>query len=286
MEDYQRVEKALEFLEDRFQEQPTLDEVARAVHVSPYHFQRLFKRWAGVSPKRFLQFLTLEHAKRMLEESASVLETSLESGLSGPGRLHDLFVSVDAVTPGEYKSGGAGLEIDYGWLESPFGRCLLGVTDRGVCHLSFPGAEDRKEHFASLRRRWKRAALKENADRVEPWLERVFSRPGEGPPVPVLLKGTNFQLKVWKALLEVPPGRLVCYQDIARQVCASSATRAVANAVGANPVAYLIPCHRVIRKMGGLGGYRWGLARKRAMIGWESARQDVEAGNRLAEVGV
>jgi AraC family transcriptional regulator of adaptative response/methylated-DNA-[protein]-cysteine methyltransferase len=276
---FDRVGRALTYLEENRTEQPGLDEVARHVDMSPYHFQRLFSRWVGISPKRFLQFLTVEHARRCLEQSRTVLDATYDAGLSSPGRLHDLFVNVDAVTPGEYKAGGAGLTIRYGVHDSPFGACLIGSTDRGVCWLSFHEGDRADEGISSLRDGWPNATIIHDPDKTQALSDRVFSKTdgAESKPVPVLLSGTNFQLKVWEALIRIPPGMLVSYGDLARWMGSPTATRAVASAVAANQIAYLIPCHRVIRSMGAFGEYRWGAVRKRALIGWEMAHQSLEA---------
>jgi len=270
--DFSRVAAAIRYLEARADHQPGLEELAGAAGLSPSHFQRLFKRWAGVSPKRFLQYLTVEHAKDLLRDSNSVLDTSFEVGLSGPGRLHDLFVAVEAVTPGEYKAMGAGLEIAWGLHDTLFGRCLLATTPRGICHLSFPAAGS-AEGFERLRRDWGLARLVEDAAATRPAVETFLLAEPESParPLGLVIKGTNFQLKVWNALLQIPRGRAVSYGDIAAHIGTPNAHRAVGTAVGANPIAWLIPCHRVLRKGGQLGGYRWGTTRKRAMIGWEAA---------------
>ncbi len=268
--DFGRVAAAIRFLEAHANDQPGLEALARAAGLSPGHFQRLFKRWAGVSPKRFLQYLTAEHAKDLLRDSNSVLDTSFEVGLSGPGRLHDLFVSVEAVTPGEYKAMGDGLEIRWGLHDTPFGRCLLATTPRGICHLSFPAGD--KEALERLRRDWGRARLVEEAVATREVIETVLMAAPQSPdrPLSLLLKGTNFQIKIWNALLRIPHGRAVSYGDLGAYVGAPRAHRAVGSAVGANPIAWLIPCHRVLRKDGRIGGYRWGTTRKRAMIGLEA----------------
>lgn len=273
--DYARVAEAIRFLDAHYQHQPSLDDLARHLSLSPHHLQRLFARWAGISPKRFVQYLTVEHAKRLLAESHNVLETSLESGLSGPGRLHDLFVTVEAVTPGEFKSGGLGLEIAYGLHDTPFGRCLLAVTERGICALSF--VDDGPDTaIAELRTRWPAAQIVEDPARTAPIHALIFGeKPGsEARPVHLLLKGTNFQLKVWEALLRVPPGQVTTYEEVARSLEAPNAARAVGAAVGANAIGFLIPCHRVIRKSGIVEGYRWGSTRKKAILGWESAHAE------------
>ena len=271
-EDYRRIEKAILFLDERFPAQPSLEEVAASVDLSSYHFQRLFKRWAGISPKRFLQFLTLDYAKRALQESASVLDATYATGLSSPSRLHDLFVAAEAVTPGEFKKKGAGLRIQYGFHPTPFGECLLARTGRGICALFFVLHGDRQETLEDLRRRWPAAELVEDHEATGPLLKQVFSGNGGKKKVPLDLQGTNFQLKVWQALLEIPLGAVVPYEKIAECVGKPGATRAVGTAVGQNPIAFLIPCHRVIRKVGAIGGYHGGATRKRAMLAWEAAR--------------
>ncbi|RJP82722.1 MAG: methylated-DNA--[protein]-cysteine S-methyltransferase [Candidatus Zixiibacteriota bacterium] len=274
-DDYQRIEAALRFLEGRFRDQPRLEDLAEHLHLSVFHTQRLFQQWAGISPKRFLQFLTVEYAKQLLAESRSVLDATYEAGLSGPGRLHDLFVTAEAMTPGEYKARGEALEIRYGFGDGPFGECLIAATSRGVCHLAFSG-EDREAALASLQGRWPGAQFREDGESAEDYRRRIFpegSRDGLAP-VPVLLKGTNFQIQVWRALLRIPAGRAQAYEDVAAAVGKPGAVRAVGQAVAANPVAYLIPCHRVIRKLGVVGDYRWGATRKRAMLGWEAARRN------------
>lgn len=279
-EDYQRIEAALQYLDAHYREQPALSDVAASVGLSEYHFQRLFSRWVGISPKRFLQFVTKEYAKTLLDASTPVLEAAYQAGLSGPGRLHDLFVACEAVTPGEYKLHGEGLTVRYGFHPSPFGECLLALTERGVCGLSFTVHGNRGELLDDLRRRWRRARLVDDPETTARWVERIFplggaqdggADPGE---VRLLLNGTNFQIKVWEALLRIPPGEVVTYGDIARSIGAPGSSRAVGQAIGANPIAYIVPCHRVIRKLGVLGGYRWGTARKRAILGWEMAGRE------------
>jgi len=275
LSDGARVERAIHYLEDHAQDQPELGDVAAAVGLSEYHFQRMFKRWAGVSPKRFLQFLTAEHAREVLGASRSVLDAALETGLSGPGRLHDLTVHVHAMSPGEVRRRGAGLTIRYGVHTSPFGECLLGVTGRGICALGFVTDGDQEATLADLRARWPRAAWTRDDAGTAELVGRVFYHPGGRGDAALALhvQGTNFQIRVWEALLRVPEGALVTYGDLARAVGDPRASRAVGSAVGANPISYLIPCHRVIRGTGVVGNYRWGAARKKALIGWESARQ-------------
>lgn len=280
--DYQTVEKAIIFLENHVEEQPNLKDVAESVHLSEYHFQRLFTRWVGISPKRFLQYLTKERAKEMLEESGSVLEAAYAAGLSSPGRLHDLFVNCEAVTPGDYKSQGEDLEIAYGFHASPFGECLLALTDRGICDLIFVSEGNQEEALKALKRRWARAALQEDPERTGPVALQVFDRltGGEAKPLSLHLRGTNFQIKVWEALLNIPSGTVVSYEDIAVSIGMPSAARVVSNAVARNPIPVIIPCHRVIRKAGAYGGYRWGTARKKALLGWEAAYSRKDTGMR------
>ena len=249
-EDFKRIEKAIHFLEENVAEQPELAEVAKAVHMSEYHFQRMFSRWVGISPKRFLQFLTREHARKMLQQSSNVLETALDSGLTGPSRLYDLFVNCDAATPGEISSGGKGLQIDYGFHPSPFGECLIALSERGITDLQFvAGTKVRQQLLNELHARWHGADICENAMITNNAVKAVFSNAGEvnEKALHVLFSGTNFQMKVWEALLRVPPGALVSYQDIAASLDKPKAVRAVASAIANNPIAYLVPCHRVIR---------------------------------------
>jgi AraC family transcriptional regulator of adaptative response/methylated-DNA-[protein]-cysteine methyltransferase len=273
--DYQRIEMAISYLEANAAGQPSLDDVAGHVGLSAFHFQRLFKRWAGVSPKRFLQYLTVESAKQLLRDSTSVLDTSYEVGLSGPGRLHDLFVSVDAVTPGEFKLEGRELELRYAYHETPFGDCLVAETPRGICHLGFVSEENRPLALADLQEHWRQARLIADPQAGQIVMQQVFppgkkTRPDQ---VRILLKGTNFQLKVWEALLKIPEGTAVSYGDLAARIGRPGAYRAVGTAAGHNPVAYLIPCHRVLRSSGEVGGYRWGTARKKAMLGYEALQR-------------
>ncbi len=271
--DYERVARAIDYLRDRAEQQPQLEEVADHVGLSTFHFQRLFTQWAGVSPKRFLQFLTVEHAKSLLHADNSVMETTYATGLSSPSRLHDLFVATEAVTPGEYKSGGVGIEIRYGFAATPFGRCLVATTARGVAALAF--ATDEGEATGALESTWFGAALERDDGAARRLIDEVFaSTPSREQPLRLLLRGTNFQIQVWRALLEIPFGRLSTYGAIAKTVCSGAAARAVGNAVGANPLAYLIPCHRVILAGGEVGGYRWGPNRKIHILGWEQARLD------------
>jgi AraC family transcriptional regulator of adaptative response/methylated-DNA-[protein]-cysteine methyltransferase len=274
--DYRRVEQAIRFLEDNARRQPGLTEVAAQVGLSEYHFQRLFTRWAGISPKRFLQFLTKENAKALLSRT-SVLSAAYESGLSGPGRLHDLLVQCEAVKPGEYRTKGAGVDITYGFHPTPFGECLLALTGRGICYLAFVDSAHQST-LDQLRLDWANASLREDPSRTRPVVEQIFApRPGVSQPpreprgIALHLRGTNFQIKVWEALLRLPPGAAISYEALAEQAGSVKGARAVGNALARNPVAYLIPCHRVLQKTGGFGNYRYGPARKQAILGWEMA---------------
>ena len=270
-EDYLRIEQAIQYLEKHANTQPELSEIANAVGLSEFHFQRVFSRWAGISPKRFLQFLTKEGAKVLLAQSENLLVTTYGVGLSSLGRLHDLFVTTEAVTPGQYKSGGAGLTIRYGLHDTPFGKALIGVTERGICHLGFVGNSE-GDAIDALVKSWQQARMVEDYQATAPLVEPIFdlSRRGD-TPLRLHLRGTNFQLKVWEALLRIPPGALTSYEDLAEQAGRPGASRAVGTSLGRNPIAVLIPCHRVIRKLGEFGNYRYGSIRKKALIGWEAA---------------
>ena len=272
-DDYRRIEKAIGFIEANVNARPTLDQIAAHVNLSRFHFDRLFKRWAGISPMQFLQYLTLDYTKRKLSESNSVLDAALAAGLSGPGRLHDLFVTFEAMTPGEYKRMGAGLKISYAFCPSPFGDCLIAITKRGICHLGFVDGDNRTDAVMQLQQAWPGAILVENQSAVKPIAQRIFNIPStnRSRPFHLHLKGTNFQVNVWRALLAIPAGQVVAYQDIAACLGRPRAFRAVANAIAINPVGYLIPCHRVIAKSGLNHRYRWGTLRKKAMVGWEAA---------------
>ena len=269
--DYNRIAKAIGFLRDNFRNQPALDDIAAHVGVSPFHFQRMFTEWAGVSPKKFGQYLSLEYAKSMLRtDGASVLDTALETGLSGTGRLHDLFVGIEAMTPGEYKNGGAGLVMDYGFVQSPFGEMLAASTAKGICHMAF--VQDRASGIAALAAQFPAARLRAKTTVQHLAVQEVFGKKRDDlPSVKLHLRGTDFQLKVWEALLHIPQGHLATYGDLAQRIGKPTASRAVGTAIGANPVAYLIPCHRVIQGSGHIGGYMWGPDRKAAIIGWEAA---------------
>jgi len=275
MSDYDRVASAIEYIQENIRRQPELKEVAEHVHLSPYHFQRLFSRWAGVSPKRFLQALTVEHAKQLLDESLPLLEISDQLGLSSSSRLHDHFVNLEGVTPGEYKEQGADLEIVYGVAETPFGFAFVANSKRGVCRLAFLGNEDPSDEVRRLEAIWSKASLVENPDAIRKISDAVFSNTRKPDrPLSLLVSGTNFQINVWRALLNVPSGSVISYAQLASGIGRPGSARAVGNAVGANPVAFLIPCHRVIHASGKLDGYRWGSTRKRAMIAWESVNRE------------
>jgi AraC family transcriptional regulator of adaptative response/methylated-DNA-[protein]-cysteine methyltransferase len=271
------VEQAIRYLQANFQSQPSLEEAAASVHLSKYHFQRLFKHWAGISPTQFVHYLSLEYAKQQLAASRSVLDASLDTGLSGPGRLHDLFVTIEGVTPGEYKRGGDGLHIDYGIHDSPFGPCLLATTARGICGLHFVNNDDIDEVLQKLAADWPRATRVENPSQTGHLAARLFdSAPlSAGRPFHLLLRGTNFQINVWRALLKIPSGRRVSYADLAAYLGKPTASRAIGSAIARNPVAYLIPCHRVIRRTGDTHAYRWGNTRKQAMLAWEAAAESL-----------
>ena len=259
---------AIRMIEADAAAQPSLDELARRMGLSPARFQKLFSRWVGISPKRYLQWLTLDHARTLLRQRRTVLDAALESGLSGPGRLHDLFVRWEAMSPGDYARAGAGLTIRWTFCDSPFGEALAMATERGLCGLAFCAACGREAAFADLSARWPAAALVEDAGAVAPLAAAAFAR----KEARLHLIGAPFQIKVWEALLAIPPGHVAAYGDIARAVGRPGAARAVGTAVGRNPVSWLIPCHRAIRASGELGGYRWGLPVKRAMLAWETAR--------------
>lgn len=269
---YARIERAIRYIEDNRLDQPGLEEIAAGVGMSPFHLQRLFTAWAGISPKLFLRYVTLDHAREVLMESRPVLDAALDVGLSGPGRLHDLFVTLEAATPGEFGAGGRGLEIRYGRHDGAFGRFLVAATERGVCRVAFE--RDGEDPVAALAASWPNAHLVEDAAHSWRVAGEALARGGGASPIRLWARGTNFQIKVWEALLRVPPGRLVGYGDIAHSIGRPGAARAVGRAVGANPIAVLIPCHRVIRASGRFETeYRWGSARKRALIAWEAARQ-------------
>ncbi len=268
MTDYQRVAQAIEYIQQHFKAQPSLEEVATAVHLSPFHFQRMFKEWAGISPKKFLQFVSLGHAKKLLLEQTPLFETSLDTGLSGSSRLHDLFVTLEGMTPGEYKNKGKDLPINYSRAGTPFGEVLIASTTKGICHLSF--IENPAEALPLLTALFPGAVFHHTADILQENALNIFRANWQDlPQVKLHLKGTPFQLKVWEALLKIPAGQASTYAAIAQSIDHPKAVRAVGSAVGANPIAYLIPCHRVIRSTGIIGDYHWGTTRKTAMLGWD-----------------
>lgn len=271
--DHGRILQAIRYLEREQPRQPSLADVAAELSMSPGHLQRLFTRWVGVSPKRYLQHLTLGSARRLLEERFTVLDATFECGLSSPGRLHDLFVTWEAMTPGQYGARGAGMSIRYGWFATPFGEALSLGTGRGLCGLAFCEELGRDRAFADMAGRWPKASLVEDPCAVEAWTKAAF----DGGKARLAVSGTPFQIKVWEALLAVPSGRVTTYGEIARHVGSPGAARAVGSAVGRNPVSWLIPCHRALRGGGGLGGYHWGVDTKRSMLAWEAIRSDAAA---------
>ncbi len=275
--DYQRIERAIRFIEENYKNQPSLRQIADYAGLSEYHFQRLFTRWAGTSPQRFVRFLTKEYAKSQLATSANLLETTHEAGLSSTSRLHDLFVTYEAMTPAEFRALGAGVTVRYGVHDTPFGPCFIAVTERGITELRFLNEADTAENFlAQLQSEWPQADWVPDVPATLPYIQQLFFTQGSpAKPLPALLRGTNFQIKVWEALLRIPAGRLVSYDDVARAIGQPTAARAVGTAISSNRLAYLIPCHRVLQKSGGLGGYRWGTARKQAMLGYEAEKLPV-----------
>jgi AraC family transcriptional regulator of adaptative response/methylated-DNA-[protein]-cysteine methyltransferase len=270
--DYNRVAEAISYFKANFKAQPTLDDVAEHVHLSPFHFQRMFKQWAGVTPKQFLQYLSIEHAKEIIkQEDTSVLDTALETGLSGSGRLHDLFIKVEGMTPGEYRNGGAALHINYSFADTPFGKVIVASTDKGICHMAFVD-EGEEKAFAELKNKYTNAAYSQLVDSIQQNALFIFTQDWSRlDEIKLHLKGTDFQIKVWETLLNVPSGGLTTYSTLAKKAGCEGASRAVGTAVGSNPVAFLIPCHRVIKATGDIGQYHWGSTRKNAMIGWEAA---------------
>ena len=267
--DYQRIAKALAYLRAHYREQPDLAEVAGQFGLSESHFQRLFTRWAGISPKRFIQYLTVEHAKAMMAGQSSLLELSADAGLSGPGRLHDLFVNLEGLSPGEYRKQAAGMNISWGQVDTPFGKATLAFTPRGVCHLAF---SDDPDPLQKLVGSWPRVILTEKPNQAQKLAHRIFGHAKAAHPVSAWVVGTNFQLQVWRALLGIPSGSVRNYRQVAEQLGRPSAARAVGTAIAANPIGYLIPCHRVLRGTGDIGEYHWGSERKAAMVAWEAAQ--------------
>lgn len=269
---YTRIAEAIDYIRVNFRDQPSLDKLAEIVHLSPFHFQRLFTDWAGVSPKKFLQYISVEYAKDILsDKQASLFEAAYEAGLSGTGRLHDLFIQIEGMTPGEYKNGGAELNINYSYAESPFGNLLVASTSKGICYMSF--TDNETQTLNDLKARFPNATFRHLLDSIQQNALYIFSQDWTKlSQIKLHLKGTAFQLKVWETLLKIPMGKLTSYGNIANNITKPRASRAVGTAIGLNPVAFLIPCHRVIQAGGAPGGYMWGLTRKSAIIGWEAAR--------------
>lgn len=272
---FNRIAAAIDYIRANYKMQPGLEEIAETVNLSPFHFQRLFSEWAGTTPKRFLQYISIGHAKEMLKDNQSLFNTALETGLSGTSRLHDLFVNIEGMTPGEYKNGGENLQINYSFAESPFGNIIVAATPKGICHMAF--YDDQLAALGNLKDKFPAANYQQMFDMQQQNALYIFSHDwSKLNQVKLHLKGTEFQLKVWEALLKIPMGKLATYGNLAKQLQNPNASRAVGTAIGDNPVAFLIPCHRVIQSSGALGGYHWGLNRKTAMIGWEAAKMDVQ----------
>ncbi len=274
---YDRIAKAIDYIRDNFKAQPRLEEIAERVHLSNFHFQRMFVEWAGVSPKQFLQYLNVEYAKGVLRDQNSTLsQAAYETGLSGTGRLHDLFVKIEGMTPGEFKNGGEGLKINYSYEETPFGDVLLASTSKGICHMAF--ADDRQLAFEILQNKFSKASFDQHVDIIQQNALYIFTHDwSKLDQIKLHLKGTDFQIKVWEALLKIPMGGLSTYGEIANVIERPKASRAVGTAIGSNPVAFLIPCHRVIQSSGLIGQYHWGSTRKTAMIGWEASKSNAKA---------
>jgi len=272
MNNYDKIATAIDYIRSNFKTQPDLQEVAAAVHMSPFHFQRVFSEWAGVTPKKFLQYLTLDYAKNMLrEEKATVFDTAFEAGLSGTGRLHDLFINIESMTPGEYRNGGKALHINYSFAESPFGNIIVASTPKGICHMAF--ADDQDKALLALKEQFPHAQFTQMVDLIQQNTLYIFTQDWSRlSEIKLHLRGTDFQLKVWEALLKIPMGNLTTYSRLAEEINNPKASRAVGSAVAQNPVAFLIPCHRVIKATGDSGQYHWGEVRKSAMIGWEAAQ--------------
>jgi len=273
---FNRIAEAIDYLQQNFRDQPNLDEVAKKIHLSPFHFQRLFSDWAGVSPKKFLQYLTIGYAKGLLkDQQATLLDAAFETGLSGTGRLHDLFIKIEGMTPGEFKNGGENLSIHYSYAESPFGNILVASTHKGICYMAF--ADDEETALHDLKQHFPNAHFKQMVDLIQQHALYIFTHDwSKLDQVKLHLKGTEFQLKVWETLLKIPMGGLSSYRNIAEKIKKPTAVRAIGTAIGQNPVAFLIPCHRVIQSSGTFGQYHWGSARKTAMIGWEAAKVEAQ----------
>jgi AraC family transcriptional regulator, regulatory protein of adaptative response / methylated-DNA-[protein]-cysteine methyltransferase len=274
--DYTRVAQAIAYIKENFKDQPSLGDVATAVNLSPFHFQRLFSGWAGVSPKKFMQYTSIEYAKSLLkDEQSTLLDTAYETGLSGTSRLHDLFVNIEGMTPGEFKNGGVNLEINYCFAETPFGKLIVASTDKGICYIAFE--EDEAQALMTLKHRFPNAVYHQKLDKFQQNALRIFQKDWSRlDKIRLHLNGTPFQLKVWESLLKIPSGRLTTYGGIAKNIGEPKASRAVGTAIGNNPVAFLIPCHRVIQASGNIGGYKWGTTRKSAIIGWEAAQAEAQ----------
>lgn len=272
---YDRIAQAIEYIKNNFKAQPNLEDVAAKVHLSPFHFQRLFSEWAGTTPKKFLQYISIEHAKKLLaQKQVTLFEAAFETGLSGTARLHDLFVNIKGMTPAEYKNGGKNLSINFSFAQSPFGNLIVASTEKGVCYMAFN--DDEACAINDLKQRFPFAHFQQKLDWNQQNALLIFSSDwSKLPEVKLHLKGTDFQLKVWETLLKIPMGKLSTYGNIAEQIGNTNASRAVGSAIGSNPVAFLIPCHRVIQSSGKLGGYMWGETRKTAIIAWESAKTDI-----------
>jgi AraC family transcriptional regulator of adaptative response/methylated-DNA-[protein]-cysteine methyltransferase len=274
LRDYDSVRRAIAFISERWRAQPTIEAMAEAASVTPDELHHLFRRWAGLTPKAFMQALTLDHAKSLLRDSASVLDAALDSGLSGPGRLHDLFVTHESMSPGEWKTGGAGMTLSYGFHPSPFGTAIVIATARGLAGLAFADPGDEQKAFADMRGRWPRANFVEDHAGTAALAQRIFDKKlwSAEQPLRVILIGTDFEVRVWETLLKIPMGRAVSYSDIATNISRPTASRAVGAAIGKNPVSFVVPCHRALGKSGTLTGYHWGLTRKQAMLGWEAGQ--------------
>jgi len=270
---YNRIAEAIDYIKSNFKQQPDLDEVAKKIHLSPSHFQRMFTEWAGTSPKKFLQYISVEHAKSILKEDnkATLFDATFETGLSSTSRLHDLFITIEGMTPAEYKNGGKNLHINYSFAESPFGNLVVASTAKGICYMAFE--DDEEKAFTDLKEKFPYAVFQQKLDSIQQNALFIFQNDwSKLSQVKLHLKGTDFQLKVWESLLKIPMGRLSTYGEVARQLGNANASRAVGSAIGSKPVAYLIPCHRVIQSSGAIGDYMWGNTRKTAIIGWEGAR--------------
>lgn len=271
---YNRIAEAIEYIKSNFKTQPNLNEIAKKVHLSPFHFQRLFSEWAGTTPKKFLQYISLGHAKKLLkEQQATLFDTAFETGLSGTGRLHDLFINIEGMTPAEYKNGGKNLLVNFSFAESPFGNLIVAATSKGVCYMAFNDNE--ANALSDLKQKFPNATFQGKLDLIQQNALLIFKNDwNKLPEIKLHLRGTDFQLKVWETLLKIPMGQLSTYGNIANKIGNANASRAVGTAIGSNPIAFLIPCHRVIQSTGNLGGYMWGSTRKTAIIGWESAITD------------